>query len=325
MSLRAVAIFAILLAGVSVLPGTAADLAPSLAGKRVLWLGDSITSGASYVGVVEYYLEQRHPELMLDIINVGKSSETTSGLSEKVHPGPRPCVHDRLARALALTRPALVVACYGMNDGIYHPQSPERLQAFQAGIAKLVATCTAAGARVVLLTPPPFDPLPGKGHVVPIDAPDFGYQTPYADYDRVLGDYAAWEQTLTRSQAWVIDLHGPMDAYLAERRASAPGFVLSGDGIHPQGPGQVLMAETILAGLGAPVTGAAADVQAERARLDADPLFALVMKRCGTRAEAWRTYVAPSGDTAEAKAAVEAAERTCAELQTQIDGLRRAK
>ncbi len=325
MSMRAVAVLAVLLSGAAALPGATADLAPSLAGKRVLWLGDSITSGASYVGVVEYYLEQRHPEVTLDIINVGKSSETTSGLSEKVHPGPRPCVHARLERALALTRPALVVACYGMNDGIYHPQSPERLQAFQAGITKLVATCTAAGARVVLLTPPPFDPLPGKGHVVPIDAPDFGYQTPYADYDRVLGDYAAWELTLARSQAWVIDLHGPMDAYLARQRVSTPTFVLSGDGIHPQGPGQVLMAETILAGLDVPVTGTAADVQAERARLDADPLFALVMKRCGTRADAWRAYVAPDGDNAGARATVEAAERTCAELQTRIDGLRRAK
>ena len=92
------------------------------AGKRVMVLGDSITQAGHYVSYVEYLLQKHDPKLDIDIISVGLSSETTSGLSEAGHAGgkfPRPCVHERLDRALAAVKPAVVVACYGMNDGIY--------------------------------------------------------------------------------------------------------------------------------------------------------------------------------------------------------------
>ena len=70
--------------------------AKALAGKRVLTLGDSISQDGRYLSYVEYYLQKQHPALDFDIVNAGLASETTSGLSEEGHPGPRPCVHDRL-------------------------------------------------------------------------------------------------------------------------------------------------------------------------------------------------------------------------------------
>ncbi|MDX1565569.1 MAG: hypothetical protein R3236_09200, partial [Phycisphaeraceae bacterium] len=91
--------------------------------ERVLILGDSITHGGTYVTMFEAYLYRNHPDLKVDVLGVGLSSETASGLSEKTHPFPRPDVHTRLDSALAKTKPNVVVACYGMNDGIYHPQS----------------------------------------------------------------------------------------------------------------------------------------------------------------------------------------------------------
>src|ERR1700761_6253378 len=133
-----------------------------LANKRVLWLGDSITQIGDYVTFAEYDLEKQYPADRFDIVSIGLASETTSCLSEKAHPFPRPCVHERLGRALSLVKPDLVVACYGMNDGIYHPQSEDRMQAFEQGIDKLVTAVHAAGAQLVLLTPPPFDRLPLK-------------------------------------------------------------------------------------------------------------------------------------------------------------------
>lgn len=133
---------------------------PLLANKRVLWLGDSITQAGDYVTFVEYFLEKQYPAERFDFVSIGLASETASCLSEKTHPFPRPCVQERLQRALALVKPQVVVACYGMNDGIYHPQSVERMQAFERGMEKLIAAAHAAGAQVVLLTPPPFDALP---------------------------------------------------------------------------------------------------------------------------------------------------------------------
>ena len=45
-------------------------------------------------------------------------------LSEPGHAGgafPRPELYERLERVLERAKPDLIVACYGMNDGIYHP------------------------------------------------------------------------------------------------------------------------------------------------------------------------------------------------------------
>jgi hypothetical protein len=53
-------------------------------------------------------------------------------------------------------KPAWVVACYGINDGIYHPFNEKRFAAYQDGIATLIKKVQASGARLVLLTAPPY-------------------------------------------------------------------------------------------------------------------------------------------------------------------------
>ncbi len=59
-------------------------------------------------------------------------------------PFPRPCVHERLDRALEKFRPTVVTIAYGMNDGIYYPPSPERLVAYQQGITTAIDKCQKA-------------------------------------------------------------------------------------------------------------------------------------------------------------------------------------
>lgn len=291
----------------------AAGTEAPLAGRRVLWLGDSITQAGDYVTFTEYYLARAFPRDRFDIISIGRSSETLSGLSEKVHPGPRPCLFDRLPRALELVKPTLVVACYGMNDGIYHPASAERMQAFQTGVRRLIAACHKVGAQVVLLTPPPFDSGPVKTKVS-ADAPDFGYRTPFEGYDKVLADFARWELSLPAADAQVIDLHGPMEAYIADRRQRDPSFGFTRDGIHPDTAGHLLMAQIILRGLGVKVPSAGA-LEADLATVQADPLYPLVKRQRETRSGAWLQYVGLPG-------AVEKAEGDVAQLQTEIDALR---
>lgn len=79
-----------------------------LAGKRVVFLGDSITQSGGYVAFTTYYLEKRNPEKDFDILGLGLASETLSGLSEDGHAGgrfPRPCLFERLGRVLEKTKP----------------------------------------------------------------------------------------------------------------------------------------------------------------------------------------------------------------------------
>src|SRR5436190_1320230 len=61
---------------------------------------------------------------------------------------PRPDLHERLIRAIEKTKPDLVFACYGMNDGIYFPLSDERFAAFKGGMQKLHQHVESAHIRI---------------------------------------------------------------------------------------------------------------------------------------------------------------------------------
>ncbi len=282
-----------------------------LANQRVLLLGNSITQNGLYVSYLEYYLRSAYPDATFDLISIGLSSETVSCLTEPGHPYPRPCLRERLGRALEKVQPELVIACYGMNDGIYHPFATERMQAYQQGIRDLRAAVESAGANLVLITPPPFDPQPIRDKLVGRDAPLFGYATPYEGYDEVLDAFAQWLLTLRDSSLRVIDLHGPMNAYVADKRANDPAFTLSGDGVHPAPEGHELMARTILAGLGVPLPPAPAE----------GPLFDAVAARRKLRSEAWLPYVGYIREDTVSAPSVDAAEQAVQEQETRIRAL----
>ena len=59
-----------------------AQNAEALAGKRVVFLGDSNTQAGGYVAFTAYYLDKLYPKSNFDIIGLGLASETLSGLSE---------------------------------------------------------------------------------------------------------------------------------------------------------------------------------------------------------------------------------------------------
>ncbi len=258
---------------------------PDILNGRILVLGDSITQDGRYVSILEYELFKHYPDADIDLISIGLSSETVSGLTEPEHPYPRPNAHERLGRALKAVQPQTVFACYGMNDGIYHPQSEERFQAYKDGILKLVADAKAVGAQVILLTPPIFDAAVIPDKVVSLDAKKFGYPGPYEGYNNVLADYAEWLQSLEIPDVRVIDLNGPMLAYTEEQRQTDPDFALSRDGVHPQWAGHALMAQLILKGLGVPIENI--DPQKYAASLENDSLFTLVHNRRQMRSMAW--------------------------------------
>jgi len=217
--------------------------------RRVAFLGDSITYAGQYVEIVEAYFTTRFPGRRIEFLNLGLPSETVSGLSEDGHAGgkfPRPDLHERLGRVLEKAKPDLVISCYGMNDGIYLPFSEEWFQKFQDGIKRLREQVTAAGAKIIHVTPPTFDEVKG-GH---------------PGYGNTLDHYSDW-LLAQRASGWdVVDLHGPMNRYLAEHRQRDPNFFLARDGVHCGEEGQWIIAKQILLHLGAPDVANAEDAQA---------------------------------------------------------------
>ena len=267
----------------------------------MVFLGDSITQAGGYISFAAYFLERQFPDKNFDFYGLGLASETVSGLSEENHAGgafPRPCLHERLGRLLERVKPDVVVACYGMNDGIYKPLDPERFDAYKNGILKLIENSRKAGVEeVILVTPPIYDLTPKPDEF---------------NYDTVLTAYAAWEMSLKLPGVRVIDLHTAM-----RKARDARTEPFSKDRVHPGDDGQLVIAQAFLGGFGVKTP------QKTAAEISAEELFKLVDEKRRLRSSQWMNHVGytrektippqPLGDT-EARAA---------EIQKTIDVLKR--
>ncbi|MCS6777155.1 MAG: SGNH/GDSL hydrolase family protein [Chloroherpetonaceae bacterium] len=247
--------------------------------RRVLFLGDSITYAGGYVEWIDACLFRYAPEQRYELINLGLPSETVSGLSEPGHAGgafPRPDLHERLERALTRLHPDMVVACYGMNDGIYHPWDAGRFARYRAGMQRLQETVRRAGATLWVVTPPPFDAHPVRARALPAGQSGYSSDRPFEGYDAVLARYAAWLRGKRRAGWKVIDVHASLRAVLTARRQQDPDFVLAGDGVHLEAYGHRLVAREILRAWGA---SSMALLELERATLLPADGMALVRER----------------------------------------------
>lgn len=290
--------------------------------KRIVFLGDSITYGGTYISYIEAALVAKHPDRTFELLNLGLSSETVSGLSEEGHAGgkfPRPDLHERLDRILAQTKPNLVIACYGMNDGIYFPLSDDRSSAYQKGMLKLREKVAAARAEIIHLTPPVFDPLPIKSRTLPagLDA----YPTPFEGYNTVLDSYSNWLLSKAQTDAWtVLDLHGPMNAAIIEARKTNPSFTFSKDGIHPDNAGHLVMARPLLSAWNLPVSP-----DGSPAHPNGPAILAIIKEKQALLRDAWLTQTGHKRPGVKTGLGLPEAQAKAAELDAKARQLARLK
>lgn len=202
--------------------------------KRIVFLGDSITAAGRYVGDFDAWLETEKLASKPEVIDAGLPSETVSGLSEEGHAGgkfPRPDLHERLERVLAITKPDLVIACYGINCGIYMPFDEQRFARYRHGVERLKRAVERAGARFVFVTPPFYD--------------DQQSPRPFS-YNEVLDRYSDWLLEQRKAGWTVVDLHGPMTREVERRRKSDPKFTFQPDGVHPNDAGHWFVAQQLI-------------------------------------------------------------------------------
>lgn len=226
---------------------------------RIVFLGDSITAAGQYVAYFDAWLASRRDEQAPTVIDAGLPSETVSGLSEEGHAGgkfPRPDLAERLKRILAVTKPDLVFACYGINCGIYLPFDDERFKKYRAGIEHLKSQVERAGAKLVLITPPFYD--------------DQRSPRPF-NYNQVLDRYSDWLLERRKDGWLVVDLHDPMTRQVAERRATDPKFTFQPDGVHPNNEGHWFIAQQLIRWFG--------DTEAAQAKSPDDMLAAQKMPK----------------------------------------------
>jgi lysophospholipase L1-like esterase len=245
--------------------------------KTIVFLGDSNTFAGTFVAYVEAVIRQDHGKQDVEFLNLGLPSETVSGLSEPDHPFPRPNVHERLNRVLAKLKPDLVVAGYGINDGIYYPYSDERFNAYKNGIDLLIKKVKESGSEIVLLTPSPFDPGPQRKaeKLRTSNAESFAWFAVFEDYDDVMETYAKWILSQSTKVTATVDIRSPLVDYTNERRKDDANFALSGDGVHFEKEGHRLIATAILKSFG------------YEFREPSDELLTLVTKRQHLLRDAW--------------------------------------
>jgi len=206
---------------------------------RLLFLGDDNTYNGGWVVEVESAIRAQNGYARVSIVNMALPSETVSGLSEPGHAGGsflRPNLKNRLGRVLSQYKPTLVIAQYGMNDGIYLPLDEKRFKAFQEGITNLREESIKSGAKIVLLTPSLY-------------APDKSPKV--EEYEKVLLTYSAW-MVAQRKAGWqVVDVHSRLSLEYNNAKRADPKFIYANDGVHPTEKGHSLIARAVWDGLAA--------------------------------------------------------------------------
>jgi lysophospholipase L1-like esterase len=313
-------------------PSRAQD-APPKGPERILFLGDSNTYAGHYVTYLEYWLRKHYPDKAVELINLGLPSETASCLSEPAHPFPRPCVHERLDRALAKTKPNVVFIAYGMNDGIYYPPSAEHRAAYEKGLKGILHKVKPLNAFAILLTPPPFEAasLKASGTLKPAGAKEYAWYEPYEDYDKTLDEFSSIVLKLGGVQPsneaaplaslftgdfkfnifeYAIDTRTPLLAMLKEKQSADAKYHLAGDGIHFNTDGHLVIAKTIWKELGFE--------PADPGPLPSPEVLKLCTQRQELLRDAWLTDVGHKRPDMKKGEPLEAAQAKAAEILKQI-------
>jgi len=251
-------------------------------GKRIVFLGDSVTAAGQYVTFLDLQLRLAHGEDAPELINLGLPSEGVTGLSEKPHPFPRPDVHERLTRALEMLKPDVIVACYGINDGIYSPFSESRFEQYKAGIKKLIHEVKSRDIQLVLCTPIAFDaqPFRRQGKLLPLETDkEFAWFSIYDGYEGVMARYSEYVKSLESEVDILVDVYDPIFYTLQAIRKTRKDYAMSSDGVHVNNTGHMVIAKAIASATGTRWYG------------NATELFGVLDQRTKTLHDAYLSYV----------------------------------
>jgi lysophospholipase L1-like esterase len=220
--------------------------APFRDGDRWCVLGDSITRSGQYHKYIELFYLTRYPDRALEVINCGISGDTAKGGLQ------------RLAWDCLAAKPTVVSIMLGMNDvqpGLYDPQNPATdlddrrarcAQVYDQSMRQLTKHIIDFGARVILLTPSPYD-----------DSAELA-QKNYLGCGQALEGFAKRVEAIAQDQGVpVVDFHGLMKMINVAHQLKKPQFtIVGGDRIHPTPPGHLVMSYAFLKaqGLSGPVS-----------------------------------------------------------------------
>ena len=205
-------------------------------GDSIVFLGDSITHQCLYTQYVEDYFYTRFPKMRLKIHNAGVGGARA---------------WDALARFdkdVAEYKPKYVTILLGMNDGTYRPFDQATFDTYKKDMTELLAKLEGIGATPIPMTPTMFDSRADRARSNNKRDP-----ASQAEYNSVLAYYGTWLREVGVEKGYgFVDMWGPLNALTLEQRKTDPAFTLIKDAVHPDAPGQVVMAVAIITDLQLP-------------------------------------------------------------------------
>ena len=210
-------------------------------GDTVVFYGDSITEQQMYARDIETFTLARYPRLHVKFINSGWSGDTVWG-------GGGGNIELRLQRDVLNYKPTVVTVFLGMNDGGYSTFDAKHMADYGTALTHIVDELQQKlpGVRLTLLTPSMFDYAAKDRPAPPADG-KFSYGNPAPDYNQTLMRYGDLVKRLGAVRHIpVADLNAPMVIATNTGRKTGPKFALSGDGVHPNEVGHLIMAAAVL-------------------------------------------------------------------------------
>lgn len=206
-------------------------------GDSIVFLGDSITHQCLYTQYVEDYLYTRFPKMRLRLHNAGVGgSRVWDALL-------------RFDRDVAAYKPKYVTVLLGMNDGKYAEYLDDVFSSYSTEMKRLLEKIEGCGATAILMTPTMYDARAKRMQ------PPGGFMGPKAVtfYNSTLAYYGAWlRDTACERGLGFVDMWGPLNETTLRERRKDPAFTMIKDSVHPDAPGQVVMAAAMIEDLGFP-------------------------------------------------------------------------
>ena len=198
-------------------------------GDSIVFLGDSITHQCLYTQYVEDFFYTRYPKIRLKFHNAGVGGAKAWDALV------------RFDRDVAAYHPKYVTVLLGMNDGQYQPFNEAIFQTYYNDMKELITKIEAIDATPILMTPTMFDARAARMGTRKRDPGAVEL------YNSVLAYYGTWlREVATESGFGFVDMYGPLNNITMAARQKDPHFTMIRDAIHPDEPGQVVMAYALL-------------------------------------------------------------------------------
>ena len=221
-------------------------------GDTLVFLGDSITHQCLYTQYIEDFYYTRFPKLRIHFHNAGVGGDRAA---------------DALARFdgdVAAYKPKYVTLLLGMNDGSYRDFDKTIFDTYQKDMTTLLGRVAAIGATAIPMTPTMHDARAARMRGRPQEPRD-------TYYNGVLALYGAWLREVAQVRGLgFVDMYAPLNQQTLDGRKKDACFTLMKDGVHPDAPGQVVMATAILGDICPPSSVSGIVIQDKKGKLAAN-------------------------------------------------------